>query len=143
MEVPSAEHFYQEHDFSAYEPFTLIVYEQQRLYQIVHNPSETFITEMDAREHQIWSSTKLYNSNTRAERSSNFRHWLATKPVLSAQALRDFHLRGSNQMNFQGFKLKIDNLIETVSLTQVSCQAEGSQMHYANLLANTQSKKVF
>jgi hypothetical protein len=50
--------------------------------------------------------------------------------------LREFHLRGNREANFPGFRLKIENVIETVSLTQASETIEATHIYYHNLEHN-------
>jgi hypothetical protein len=133
MDMANVKELYQGHNFLAYEPFTLIVYEGKRLYKLVHNPNETFLVEEDALQSHIWSSTKLYSLEIRELRKNHFYTWLNSQEAIKPQTLREFHLRGNNEAKLPGFRLKIENVIETVSLTQVAHSLETARMHYHNL----------
>lgn len=133
MEITKVQEFYRTHDFSAYEPFTLIVYEEGGLYKLVHNLDEDFLVEKDRCQSHIWSSTKLYSPEIREQRKNHFNTWLNAQEKVDPQSLREFHLRGNRSANFPGFRLKIEGVIETVSLTQVTHEFNETHMHYHNL----------
>lgn len=121
-------------DFSAFEPFTLIVKEEDAIYQMVHNPEQDELFKLNGDEPHIWSSTTLYKPPVRAERASHFYHWLASKPLINPETLREFHLRGYEAQQFPGFKLYIPGQVETVSLTQIAVSGTARKMHYHHLL---------
>lgn len=129
----SVEHFYQSHNFSPYEPFTLLVREGNQLYKLVHDPDRTELEELDAQKIQIWSSTKLYDEATRQKRKDQFFIWLKKEPDLNPTTLRDFHLRGENHEDSPGFLINIPNVIETVSLTQIARNSQEASIFYQRL----------
>lgn len=125
--------FYQEHDFNPYEPFTLIIREGEQLFQLIHNPTQNQLIEHNAEEVNIWSSTKLYRSEIRQRRKEQFFQWLIENPQPTAADLKNFHLGGEDKLENSGFRIKVEGIIETVSLTQIEVSASASSIFYQRL----------
>lgn len=134
LQANSVEQFYATHDFALYEPFTLIIAEEKRLYQITHDPERTHLDTLDPQEIQIWSSTKLYDSETRLARRNRFWRFLSSNTNPNAKALKDFHLRPFYpEEKGAGFKIQQEDLIETVSLTQAQLGQDSLSFSYYDL----------
>lgn len=134
LKASSVETFYATHDFSLYEPFTLIAAERQHLYQITHDPERTHLDKLDPQEIQVWSSTKLYDSETRLARRNRFWQFLSQNASPNAKDLKGFHLRPFHQEDEgAGFKIKQEGIIETVSLTQAQLGEDSLSFSYYHL----------
>lgn len=133
FEHNSTQAFYDQHNFAPYEPFTLIVREGQQLFQLIHDPDQNELIAHNYAEVNIWSSTKLYPPEERQKRQEQFYNWLAQNPKPAAAEIKDFHLRGQENENSPGFRIKVKGLIETVSLTQIEVTESESSIFYQHL----------
>lgn len=133
FEHDSTQAFYAQHNFAPYEPFTLIVREGHDLFQLIHDLDQNELIVHNYKELNIWSSTKLYTPEVRKKRQEQFYNWLAQKPKPAAAEIKDFHLRGQENADGPGFRIKVQGLIETVSLTQIEVAPNSASIFYQRL----------
>jgi hypothetical protein len=130
----------QDFDFSAYEPFTLIVKEAAGLFKLVHNQENTFWKSLNAQIPHIWCSTTLYNSAQLQLRAVHWKKWLTSTVVRQAKAVADFHLHGLKQDNLPGFQILQRPKVKTVSISQISLERDAYSLHYQNIISQSSHK---
>jgi uncharacterized protein with NRDE domain len=74
------------------EPFTLIVWHQQQLMNLVWDGNNKHQIKMDAIKAHIWSSSTLYNDAEKKKRSSTFEKWISSPSEKSKDAILDFFM---------------------------------------------------
>jgi Transport and Golgi organisation 2 len=97
------------------EPFTLIVWADKKLFQLVWDGEQKHRFNLCNKEPYIWSSATLYTDDVKNNRSVLFKKWIATTPVVSKTSLLSFFK--SNTDNYNGFLINRAEVIKTLSYT--------------------------
>lgn len=110
------------------EPFTLVVWEDQQLYQLVWDGEARHRLKLNAREPMIWSSSTLYDTAARNRRKQLFNQWLETAPQISEQTLLHFFEQEKDAAN--GFLINRKDAVKTLSFTFLEWRSDKLDMHY-------------
>ncbi len=102
-------------DLDNIEPFTLIVWAEEKLSQLVWDGKSKTLINLSSKEPHIWSSATLYSDNTKNYRTKLFKKWMTTEPYLSKFSLLNF-FKTYNE-NYNGFLMKRGENIKTLSYT--------------------------
>ncbi len=102
-------------DFANIEPFTLIVWADEKLFQLVWDGQHKHRILLQQNNTHIFSSATLYNIGARDNRTVLFNNWMAKKAVVSPLSLLDFFMAGNDKEN--GFIINRHEQIKTLSYT--------------------------
>lgn len=83
--------FFTEYDLGYFEPFSLILYIDDKLYDMTWDNGEKTIVGLDVAGEHIWSSMQAYYQQFSVEKREEFKHFLVKKPKPYAAAIRAFH----------------------------------------------------
>jgi uncharacterized protein with NRDE domain len=124
------------------EPFTLIVWSENNLFQLVWDGTNPHKIELDTEQAYIWSSATLYSESIKENRESLFQQWIATKPLLTKQSLLSFFHTYSDAEN--GFIMNRNEITKTLSYTFVELiKNEQATMNYVDSVnSSTSNYKV-
>lgn len=100
------------------EPFTLILFQDSKLYQLQWNEIEKETINLDPSQNYIWSSSTLYSNEIREKRSQWFREFLDTKPAADATEIFNFHRYTEKDNQEHGLVINRADLLKTLSITQ-------------------------
>lgn len=124
----------QEFDFSNIEPFTIVLVDwsqQLRAYELVWDGDNKHFNALE-NVPKIWSSSTLYDAETKKERVLWFDEWLK-KDTLEQQAILNFHQ--DTQKGTEGTSLKMKRpFVETVSITSVQKQDHNIDLTYLDFI---------
>lgn len=112
FEYDKVENFFKYVSLSGVEPFTLIVIENNLLWEFRWDAKVKYIQEFPVDHKKVWSSSTLYDSSAKAQRRSWFHSWRG--------APLDFHFANHCSNPGIDLKMKLDSGVETVSITQVT-----------------------
>lgn len=115
-------------DLYQIEPFTLVVWEDQQLYQLVWDGQTRHRLKLNAQEPMIWSSSTLYDTTARNRRKQIFRQWLETAPCISEQTM--LHFFGQEKDAENGFLINREEVVKTLSFTFLEWHPDVVNMHY-------------
>jgi hypothetical protein len=124
------------YDFNGIEPFTLIVKEQNILMEVVWDGSRLFPRNLDAEAPHIYSSTTLYNEESRLKRSIWFLDWLQLYPDYDVKDIRCFHNYGGEGDTSIDLVMQRDNSLRTVSITSIECNHHRATTIYHDLVTD-------
>lgn len=130
------------YDFREIEPFTLILFDMQndqKLTELRWDGSTKHIQQLDANQHHIWSSATLYSSGFRKNRTEYFEHWSKNLQNMDENLIFSLH-SSTDQEN--GFILKGEEGIETVSITQLHLSSSKGAMNYYETLNKQTTTKL-
>ena len=121
-------------DLKDIEPFTVVLFFNEKLFQLQWNELEKSSIELDVTKSHFWSSSTLYEKIIREERANWFNDFMSSEN-LNSQKLLDFHQYTENNNAFYGLQINRDGLLKTVSITQaVISNDKDIQLTYIDLL---------
>ncbi len=134
---------WQEINLDNIEPFTLVVFENQKLYQLQWNELEKQITELDTTKNHIWSSSTLYTKEIREQRSNWFYDFLESKNSISELDMLHFHKNTEDNNSENGLVINRNNLLKTLSITQTVIEKNKVSLTHYDLIENLEFANSF
>ena len=130
-------------DLNNIEPFTLVLFENQRLYQLRWNELEKTTLELDTNQSNIWSSSTLYPKEIREKRANWFCTFLDTKPEVNAEEMFNFHRYTEAENTENGLVINRNDTLKTLSITQTIIEKNKVEIHYNDLIAERDFSNTF
>jgi len=125
------------------EPFTLVLYQEKKLYELIWDGFEKRTTELDESKNHIWSSVTLYTEDVRKERSDWFLDFLKDKNEISAEDMLHFHRNTQSDDNQNGLIINRENTMKTLSVTQTVIEQNKAVMKYYDLVEKEDFSTAF
>ena len=123
-------------DLENVEPFTLVLFENQKLYQLRWNEIEKTTVALDVTKNHIWSSSTLYSAAIREKRANWFNTFLDTKPEVNEAELFNFHRYTEEENTEHGLVINRNDALKTLSITQAVVEKNKVQMAHFDLIKN-------
>ncbi len=130
-------------DLENIEPFTLVLLENTKLYQLRWNETEKSKSELDIYQSYIWSSSTLYPKEIREKRASWFSAFLDTKPSVTEEEMFNFHRYTEEGNSENGLIINRSNFLKTLSITQAVVEKNKVEIHYNDLIAERDFSNTF
>lgn len=130
-------------DLDNIEPFTLVLFEGQKLYQLRWNETEKSTVGLNTEQSHIWSSSTLYPKEIREKRAAWFYTFLDTKPEVTATELFNFHRYAEAGNTENGLVINRNETLKTLSITQTVIEKNKVDIHYNDLIAETDFSNTF
>lgn len=121
-------------DLTNIEPFTIVLFENNKLFQLQWNEVKKSQEELAISEHYIWSSSTLYAKEIRIERAKWFANFMHKNTNPTAQDILDFHQFTESKNEEFGLQINRNNLLKTISITQCCVSENKIQMSYLDLM---------
>lgn len=135
----SADDFFQNYELKDIEPFTLIVYEKGKLFELRWDETKKHLKELDPQQAYIWSSSTLYPPQIKKMREEWFSAWKTAEKQPTAEAILNFHqTAGIGDPENDLRMTRHGGIVQTVSVTQFNSEKE--EMIYIDLVNEEQSK---
>lgn len=125
------------------EPFTVVLFENQKLYQLRWNEIQKSTIELDTNQNHVWSSSTLYSKEIREKRANWFYAFLDTQPKVSADELFNFHRYTEEENREHGLVINRNDILKTVSITQTVIEKNKVEIHYNDLIAEKDFSNTF
>ena len=123
------------------EPFTLVVWCDDNLFQLTWDGVEKHRMRLDKTIPQIWSSSTLYNEEAKLTRDDLFQNWIAMNPPVTKLSLLRFFNSTTDRTN--GYIINREEKVKTLSYTFVELATNRSvEMNYYDILNYTYRKSV-
>ena len=130
-------------DLENVEPFTLVLFEDQKLYQLRWNEIEKTTVALDVTKNHIWSSSTLYSAAIREKRANWFNTFLDTKPEVNEAELFNFHRYTEEENAEHGLVINRNDVLKTLSITQAVVEKNKVQMTHYDLMKNDSFNHAF
>ena len=130
-------------DLQNIEPFTLVVFENQELYQLQWNEILKTSSKLDSNKSHIWSSSTLYNKEIREKRANWFHDFMNEKSNISGNKMLEFHQYTENDNLEHGLIINRNNALKTLSITQTVIEKNKVQISYQDLILDKQFVNTF
>ena len=123
-------------DLDNIEPFTLVLFQDLKLYQLQWNGTEKSTQNLDISKNHIWSSSTLYPKEVSENRASWFHNFLETKPNSTETEMYNFHRYTENDNQENGLIINRNNEMMTLSITQSVIEKNKIILNHYDLIAN-------
>lgn len=139
----SPKDFWQEIDLENIEPFTLVLFQDNELFQLQWNGINKESLSLDTKKNHVWSSATLYSKDIRENRSKWFYTFLASNSEVSEQEMLHFHRYTEAENQENGLVINRNDELKTLSITQAVTEINKVVMLHSNLIANEDFETSF
>jgi uncharacterized protein with NRDE domain len=122
-------------DLDNIEPFTIVLFQEQDLFQLRWNGAKKEAIQLDTDKRHIWSSSTLYSEEIREERSILFEAFLGTNTKLSEVEMYDFHRHAEEGNQENGLVINRNEELKTFSITQAVIERNKVTIFHYDLMA--------
>jgi hypothetical protein len=119
-------------DLSDIEPFTIVLFQNKKLYQLRWNEVEKSTLNLDVNQNHIWSSSTLYPKEIREHRVELFKIFIVSNEI-SAEKLFQFHRYTKEDDSENGLIINRNGELKTLSITQTVIQENKIVLSYHDL----------
>lgn len=130
-------------DLNEIEPFTLVLFENSKLYQLRWNESEKSTVDLDIAKNHIWSSSTLYPKEIRKKRADWFYAFLDTKPEVDENEMLSFHRYTEKENTEHGLVINRNDALKTLSITQTIIEENKVEIRYTDLISEAEFSNTF
>lgn len=128
--------FFEHYDLWNIEPFTMIIVEDQMLYEYRWDGSTKYVKRLDVHKIHVWSSCTLYTDQAQNKRAKILKSLLVSLDLSDLQSVKEAHIKIDEKDLYNGLYMDREGIIQTISHTQIKKTSESLQMHYYNLINN-------
>lgn len=139
----SPKDFWKQMNLENIEPFTLILFQDQQLFQLRWNGDSKEIAELNCDEKHIWSSSTLYPVGIRKERANAFYSFLDNNAVISENDMYHFHRHAESENQENGLVINRNNELKTLSITQSVIEKNKVTILHYDLVAQNDTATSF
>jgi uncharacterized protein with NRDE domain len=119
-------------DLSNIEPFTVVLFQYEKLYQLSWNEVDKCTLNLDVNQSHIWSSSTLYSKEIRENRVELFQNFMVSNEI-SAEKIFQFHRYAKNDDSENGLIINRNNEMKTLSITQTVIEKNKVVLLYQDL----------
>jgi len=139
----SPKDFWQEINLKNIEPFTLVLFQNNELFQLRWNGIEKEATVLDNTKNHVWSSATLYSKDVRENRANWFYSFLESKPQVSEQEMLHFHRYTETENRQNGLVINRNEELKTLSITQSVTEMNKVLLLHCNLISKEDFETSF
>lgn len=136
MSENSPKDFWEQIDLDNIEPFTLVLFQNNQLFQLRWNGTNKEKLVLDPNEKHIWSSSTLYSVSVRKERADLFYAFLENKGLLSETDMYQFHRYADQENTENGLVINRNGETKTLSITQSIIEKNKVSILHYDLITN-------
>ncbi|MEM9076996.1 MAG: NRDE family protein [Bacteroidota bacterium] len=138
----SPESYSKDIDLNGIEPFTLVLFQKERLIELRWDANTKHFKSLDISGNYIWSSATLYDEHAIQHRESLFSNFMEDISEVESKDVVDFH--SNNHSDFEnGFIIDRESGLKTFSVTQAILKADDTALHHFDLLNDKKSMISF
>jgi hypothetical protein len=126
------EAFLEDYALEGIAPFTLLLFENEILREIIWDGERKQLRLMDSGKPHIWSSVTLYPPHVREWRKSIFEKWINSSPEFSRESIIGFHQQ-ANGDGENDFIMDRNNIVKTLSITSIVVKPHVSSIAHLGL----------
>jgi uncharacterized protein with NRDE domain len=123
-------------DLQDIEPFTLIIWQDEQLFECIWDGNEKITNQLDKNEAHIRSSVTLYDTPNRKKREYWFAKWLTQIISPTQKDALHFHEFTGDGDAANDLKMNRNSFYKTVSITGIHITAMQIEIVYKDLLSN-------
>lgn len=135
FQYEQAEQFSEQFEFEGMEPFTMIIYDQGRLFDLRWDEEQVHFAELSISTPHIWSSAPLYYPDWQIKRQQWFKSWLDQQATYTSECILDFHKNGGEGDPQNDLIMNRFNMVCTTSITHIIKDQNEASLQYHGLLS--------
>jgi hypothetical protein len=120
-------------DLGCIEPFTVVLWENNSLYEFRWDGNERYCKQLPAHQPFIWSSATLYDAGTVKKREQWFSSFLNHHPEPDRQEVMHFHRFTGDGDSSNDLLMSRDGVYSTVSITSMLLTPDYGSMQYLDV----------
>jgi hypothetical protein len=124
---------FEEMNFEGIEPFTVILFEDKKLYAGKWDGRMKWMESLNPNKSQIWSSVTLYDTAAIQKRESWFNKWMNEIPYPGTMDIIHFHQKGGDGDPFNNILMNRNNQLFTNSISSIRLTPETASFRYIDL----------
>jgi Transport and Golgi organisation 2 len=121
-------------DLHDIEPFTIVLFEANCLYEFRWDGAEKFCRQLSANRPHIWSSATLYDGLVIKKREQWFAKFLNESPLATQKDILNFHQFSGDGDSSNDLIMTREGLYTTVSVTGIQLNNDRGSMYYIDVL---------
>jgi len=129
----SAQSFNNDYDLQGIEPFTLVIIENSRLFELRWDGQQKYFKPLDPAQPHIHCSATLYTPEVIAMRQKWFAAWLEKHKTYEVADILRFHLFAGEGDEHTQVRMSIYGIVQTVSITCIELTGHRQHMYYSDL----------
>ncbi len=126
--------FWQNINLENVEPFTLVLFQNKKLYQLRWNGQQKMNANLDVNKKHIWSSSTLYSTEIAENRAKWFFDFTDNLGQISAIDMLNFHENTHIENTENGLVMKRSDVLKTISITQTIVSENSINLIYKDLI---------
>ena len=127
-------------DLSEIEPFTIVLLENNCLYEFRWDGSEKYCKQLNANRPYIWSSATLYDGFAVKKREQWFASFLNEHAMPTQQDILNFHHFAGDGDKQNGLLMIRGEMYTTVSITSLQLTNDKGSIKYMDIMNNSSSE---
>ena len=125
--------YWQSIDLTDIEPFTIVLFENNKLIQLQWNEVEKSEELKDVNQFHIWSSSTLYSKKIREHRKIWFTNFIQENNNPTPEEILYFHQFTESENKEFGLQINRNDTLKTISITQCKVTKDKIKMVYLDL----------
>ncbi len=122
-------------DLSEIEPFSLVVYTESMLFQLVWDGTQKHKLRLNEHSCYIFSSSTLYTPIAKNNREKMFKNLIDNNETITENSLLNFFKSGYDPEN--GFLINRNNKVKTLCLSYIEINSQDFSFSYHDFINNT------
>jgi hypothetical protein len=139
----SPKDFWQEINLENIEPFTLVLFQDNELFQLRWDGKDKDCITLDSKKNHVWSSVTLYPKDIRENRADWFHSFLDSNSIVSETEMLHFHRHTENDNSENGLVINRKDELKTLSITQSVTEMNKVAILHCDLIANKDFETSF
>ena len=139
----SPKDFWSEIDLENIEPFTLVLFQDDALFQLRWNGKQKETITLDVNKNHIWSSATLYSSLIQEKRDEWFHTFMDQNPEISESKMHDFHRYTEEENDENGLVINRNDEMKTLSITQAVVKEKKVRILHYDLIDQQDFSTLF
>ena len=138
LDFQNAFGFAEAFSFDKIQPFTLVDFQDMAIREIRWDGEQLYKATFSVDEPHIWASAQMYLDKAQQDRKDWFEDLLKLEN-LDADRILDFHFKGGNGDIENDMVMKRGNMVQTVSISQVSELGDKKEIKHYDLVSDSET----
>lgn len=127
--------FFQNYNFKAIEPFTMLIYDNGKLYDFRWDERLKYVEDLEPGRPHLWASSTLYTNEAKRKRKLWFDAWQKDRTDFSRNAILNFHRTAGDGDPENDLIMNRSNIVRTTSITSITKSHEAFDVYFSDLMS--------